>query len=64
MALGLSIAALTGASPTFWRVSTQAEFLRGDIESLSVDGDGHLVLGPVTDEFFDTTAPMLWSLSK
>ena len=64
MALGLSIAALTGASPTFWRVSTQAEFLRGDVESLSVDGDGHLVLGPVTDEFFDTTAPMLWSLAS
>ena len=64
MALGLSIAALTGASPTFWRVSTQAEFLRGDVKSLSVDGDGHLVLGPVTDEFFDTTAPMLWSLAS
>ena len=63
LALGLSIMALIGASPTFWRVSTQAEFLRGDVESLSVDGDGHLVLGAVTDEFFDTTAPMLWSLA-
>jgi len=53
-----------GAAPTFWRVSTQAEFLRGDVESLSVDGDGHLVLGPVMDDFFDTTAPMLWSLAN
>ena len=64
IALGLAITVLTGASPTFWRVSTQAEFLRGDVESLSVDADGRLMLGPVTDEFFDTTAPMLWSLAS
>ena len=64
VALVLSITVLIGAAPTFWRVSTQAEFLRGDVESLSVDGDGHLVLGPVMDEFFDTTAPMLWSLAN
>ena len=64
VALGLSITVCIGASPTFWRVSTQAEFLRGDVESLSVDADGHLVLGPVTDEFFDTTAPTLWSLAS
>ena len=31
---------------------------------LSVDADGRLILGPVTDEFFDTTAPMLWSLAS
>ena len=64
VALGLFVTVLIGAAPTFWRVSTQAEFLRGDVESLSVDADGHLVLGPVTDEFFDTTAPMLWSLAS
>jgi len=64
VALGLSITALIGAAPTFWRVSTQAEFLRGDVESLSVDADGHLVLGPMTVAFFDTTAPMLWSLAS
>ncbi|MBQ01108.1 MAG: hypothetical protein CL477_10540 [Acidobacteria bacterium] len=62
--LGLSITMLTGAAPTFWRVSTQVEFLRGEVESLSVDADGHLVLGPVTDELFDTTAPVLWSLAS
>jgi hypothetical protein len=63
LAFGLSLAVLIGASPTFWRVSTQVEFLRGEIESLSIDADGHLVLGPTTDEFFDTTAPVLWSLA-
>ena len=55
---------MTGASPTFWRVSTQAEFLRGEVDSLSIDADGHLVLGPVADEFFDTTALALWSLAS
>ena len=64
LAVGVCIALVTGASPTFWRVSTQAEFLRGDVESLSVDADGHLVLGPVTDVFFETTAPVLWSLAS
>ena len=64
VALGVTITVLIGASPTFWRVSTQAEFLRGDVESLSVDADGQLVLGPVSDPFFDTTAPMLWSLAS
>ena len=64
VALVFTVSALIGASPTFWRVSTQAEFLRGDVESLSVDADGHLVLGQVTNDFFDTTAPMLWSLAS
>ena len=63
VALGVSISVCIGASPTFWRVSTQAEFLRGDVEALSVDADGHLVLGRVADVFFDTTAPVLWSLA-
>ena len=61
--LGLAITLSIGASPAFWRVSTQAEFLRGEVESLSIDADGHLVLGPVTDELFDTTALALWSLA-
>ena len=63
LGLALFITVLTAASPTFWRVSTQAEFLRGDVESLSVDADGHLVLGPVTEELFGTTAPALWSVA-
>ena len=66
VALGLacSLTVLAAASPTFWRVSTQAEFLRGGVESLSVDADGHLVLGPVVEELLDTTAPVLWSVAS
>jgi len=60
--VGLAMTLSLAAAPTFWRVSTQAEFLRGEVEALSVDADGHLGLGPVTETFFDTTAPVLWSL--
>ena len=33
--------------PTFWTVSTQADFLKGDVEDLSIDSDGRVFLGPV-----------------
>ena len=36
------------AAPTFWTVSTQADFLKGDVEDLSIDSDGRVFLGPVT----------------
>ncbi len=51
------------AAPVFWRVSTQAEFLRGEVDTLTIDADGHLGLGPGADEFFTTTAPVVWSLA-
>jgi hypothetical protein len=61
--VALWVVVVAAASPVFWRVSTQAEFLRGEVDALSVDADGHLVLGPVTAELFDTTAPVAWSLA-
>ena len=39
-------AALLAATPTFWTVSTQADFLKGDVEDLSIDSDGRVFLGP------------------
>ena len=63
MMLGVFITASIAASPTFWRISTQAEFLEGDVSSLTIDADGHLALGSVTDEVLDTTAPVLWSMA-
>lgn len=62
--VGLALVLSSAAAPTFWRVSTQAEFLRGEVDALSVDADGHLSLGPATDTFFDTSAPVLWSLAR
>ena len=35
------------STPTFWTVSTQPDFLKGDVENLSIDSDGRVFLGPV-----------------
>ena len=58
------VALVHGASPAFWRVSTQNEFLRGQVEDVSVDTDGLLQLGPATEVVHETTAPFLWSVAR
>src|SRR3954466_3232710 len=55
-------AAVLGATPTFWTVSTQADFLKGDVEDLSIDSDGRVVLGPAASVVAETAAPFLWTL--
>ena len=49
------------ASATFWIVATQAEFLKGDATSLSIDSDGRLALGPALEQIAETSAPVLWA---
>jgi hypothetical protein len=51
-----------GAAPTFWTVSTQADFLKGDVEDLSIDSDGRVFLGPSTSLLAETAAPFLWTI--
>jgi hypothetical protein len=53
---------LIGATPTFWTVSTQADFLKGDVEDLSIDSDGRVFLGPSATVVAETSAPFLWSV--
>ena len=50
------------ASPVFWRVSTQEEFLQGEVENVSIDATGQILIGPDTDLVYETTAPFLWSV--
>ena len=50
------------ALPTFWRVSTEAEFLEGEFENLAIDAFGRLTLGPTLTSAFETNAPFLWTL--
>jgi WD40 repeat protein len=50
------------ASPTFWRVSTQTDFLKGEVQNLSIDSDGRVLLGPLTRTVHESTAPFLWTL--
>src|SRR5215207_4719465 len=53
---------LLASTPTFWTVSTQADFLKGDVENLSIDSDGRVFLGPATAQVAETSAPFLWTL--
>ena len=62
--LAAAAATLTGSAPVFWQVSTQAEFLRGEVDALAVDGEGRLRLGPATDTVLETPEPSLWSLAR
>lgn len=53
---------VSAATPTFWTVGTQADFLEGDVEDLSIDSDGRLLLGPSASVVAETSAPFLWTL--
>ena len=53
---------LAASTPTFWTVSTQPDFLKGDVENLSIDSDGRVFLGPVTTQVAETSAPFLWTV--
>ena len=57
-----SAAALSASKPVFWQTATLNDFLRGEVESLSVDGHGRLTLGPATETVAETTAPFLWTM--
>jgi hypothetical protein len=50
------------AVPTFWQVSTEAEFLKGEVENLSIDAYGRLTLGPAVATVYEPTAPFLWTI--
>jgi hypothetical protein len=62
MFAGLAGATLFAATPTFWTVSTQIDFLKGDVTDLSIDSDGRVFLGPSTTVLAETAAPFLWSI--
>ena len=46
----------------FWQVSTQADFLAGEVENLSIDMHGRLLLGLQATRVGDSTTPFLWRL--
>ena len=63
MAAFVGCAALVhGALPTFWTVSTEAEFLRGEVENLSIDSYGRLTLGPTSTPVYESSAPFIWTV--
>jgi sugar lactone lactonase YvrE len=56
---GLTI--VTRATPGFWQAATQADFLRGEVEQLSIDVHGRLTLGPQVDRIYDAGVPFIWT---
>jgi hypothetical protein len=58
----LAIPVLHASSPKFFQATTQADFLKGDVENLSIDSNGQLTLGPATELVYETAAPFLWSM--
>ena len=62
----LTVGILTSraASPIFWRVSTQQEFLRGHVDDVSVDDTGRILLAPNVSTLHETLAPFIWTLTE
>src|SRR5262245_1835246 len=54
---------LSGSSPKFFQAATQADFLKGDVENLTIDNNGQLTLGPAIELIYETAAPFLWTMA-
>src|SRR5215475_5986273 len=53
---------LHASAPKFFQAATQADFLKGEVENLSIDARGQLVLGPAIDLVYETAAPFVWTI--
>src|SRR4029453_14064181 len=63
-ALLLCASTITRASsPKFFQAATQADFLKGEVENLSIDGRGQMVLGRATGLVYETPSPFLWTVT-
>src|SRR6266542_182442 len=62
-AFGLASLSLQAASTSFWLVSTQTDFLKGEVEQLTVDTDGRVMLGPAVETLAQTSTPAVWRLA-
>src|SRR5205823_5439576 len=60
--VALAALSLDASSSKFFQAATQSDFLKGDVENLSIDAHGQLTLGPATELVFETSAPFLWSM--
>jgi sugar lactone lactonase YvrE len=58
----LVTAASLSAAPGFWQAATQADFLRGEVDQLSIDEHGRLTLGPALSKVHDAAAPFVWTV--
>jgi sugar lactone lactonase YvrE len=59
----LASRSLQAASTSFWLVSTQTDFLKGEVEQLTVDTDGRVMLGPAVQTLAQTSTPAVWRIA-
>ena len=59
----VSAPAVQASSPKFFQASTQADFLKGEVDNLSIDARGQLMLGPALDLVYETPAPFVWTIA-
>jgi hypothetical protein len=66
IAFALVLAGLVGqaSSTRYWQVASQADLLKGDVEQLSIDEFGRLVLGPSMRSVYDAVVPFVWTLAS
>src|SRR6185369_14139565 len=57
-----ALVSVHGSTQKFFQAATQSEFLKGDVENVSIDSQGQLTLGPATELVYETSAPFLWSM--
>lgn len=60
--LACSVGVLHASTPAFWEVATEAEFLAGDVENLSIDAFGRVTLGPTTAPVYEANVPFVWTM--
>lgn len=60
-ASALAVSTLS-AAPGFWQAATQADFLRGEVDQLSLDEHGRLTLGPELTRVYDAGVPFVWTV--
>jgi len=62
LAAGVVAVSTLSAAPGFWQAATQADFLRGEVDQLSVDEHGRLTLGPELTSVHDAGVPFVWTM--
>jgi hypothetical protein len=60
---GAATALVQGASTGFWVVATQADFLKGDAEAVSIDTDGRVTIAPALQTIGDVGTPAVWRVA-
>ncbi len=58
-----AVSRLVASAPVFWTVATQSDFLKGEVEHVTVDSDGRVSLGPFIDVLADPAVPVLWTVA-